>query len=125
MIVSNETACNDIQDAKRRRYLAIDFHTLQGDYDLDYSGFTKSQLVESETSLKNDQVDPAHWVMLLWFLEVIDQGQAKPRSALSTEILASVARVPQESKGYFYHWQRLHGPVDSNTIVNGPALVEG
>lgn len=103
MIVSNETACNDIQDAKPRGYLATDFHTLQGDCDLDYSAVTKSQLVESETSSGNDQVDPAHRVMLLWFLKVIGQDQAKPRSAFGTGILASVARVPQKSKRCFHH----------------------
>lgn len=38
-VVSNETACNDIQDVKPRRYLATNFNTLQGDCDLDYSDF--------------------------------------------------------------------------------------
>lgn len=68
MVLSNETACNDIQDAEPRRYVATDSQALQGDCDLDYSAFNKSQLVESETSSENDQVDPAHRVMLLWFL---------------------------------------------------------
>jgi len=35
VILSNETTCNDIQDAEPMKYIATDSYALQGDYDLD------------------------------------------------------------------------------------------